>query len=86
MLELQSKITNMETKRTNKDLLFKGIKTMLLAAVLMFAGPTLLYIGLSNEDKPLYFPLLVTGSIVCILAIFFAFKGLRTIMDSMFKN
>ncbi|MDG5491670.1 DUF6095 family protein [Psychroserpens sp. SPM9] len=75
----------MDTKRTDKDVLVKGIKTMGLTLILMFLGPTLLYVGLSNPDKPLYIPILIVASILCILAIFFAFKGLKTIMDSMFK-
>ena len=76
----------METNRTDKDVLVKGLKTMGIALVCMFLGPTLLYIGFSNEDKPLYIPLIISGCIVCALAIFFAFKGLNTIMDSMFKK
>lgn len=76
----------METKHTDKELLVKGIKTMGITLVLMFLGPILLYVGFSNSDKPLYIPILIVGSIVCILAIYFAFKGLKTIMDSMFRN
>lgn len=75
-----------ETKRTNKDILVKGIKTMGITLVLMFLGPTLFYVALSNSEKALYIPLLIAASIICILAIYFAFKGLKTIMDSMFKN
>ena len=75
-----------ETKRTDKDLLVKGIKTMGISLVLMFMGPTLFYVGLSNPDKPLYIPILIVASILCILAIYFAFKGLKIIMDSMFKS
>ncbi|SDS55895.1 hypothetical protein SAMN04515667_2447 [Formosa sp. Hel1_31_208] len=75
-----------ETKRTDKDVLVKGIKTMGITLVLMFLGPTLFYVGLSNPDKPLYIPILIIASILCILAIYFGFKGLKTIMDSMFKN
>ncbi|MEM5566489.1 DUF6095 family protein [Psychroserpens sp. AS72] len=74
-----------ETKRTNKNLLVKGIKTMGIALVLMFLGPTLFYVALSNSEKSLYIPILIVASIFCILAIYFAFKGLKTIMDSMFK-
>ena len=70
-----------ETKRTDKEALVKGIKTMGITLVLMFLGPTLLYIGFSNSDKPLYIPILIVGSIVSILAIYFAFKGLKQIMD-----
>lgn len=76
----------METKRTDKKLLYKGIQTMALSAFLMFAGPTFLYIALSNKEKPLYIPLLILGGILCILAVYKAFKGLNTILDSMFKK
>ncbi|WP_040279935.1 DUF6095 family protein [Psychroserpens damuponensis] len=75
-----------ETKRTNKDLLVKGIKTMGISLVLMFLGPTLIYVALSNQEKPLYIPILIIASVFCILAIYLAFKGLKTIMDSMFKK
>ncbi|WP_033962347.1 DUF6095 family protein [Psychroserpens jangbogonensis] len=75
----------METKRTNKEELFKGIKTMGISLVLMFLGPSLIYVAFSNSEKPLYIPILVLAFILCILAVYFAFKGLKTIMDSMFK-
>jgi hypothetical protein len=76
----------METKKTNKDVLVKGIKTMGITAILMFLGPTLFYVGLSNPDKPLYIPIIIAAGIICILAIYFGFKGLKTIMDSMFNK
>lgn len=74
-----------ETKHTNRDILIKGLKKMLLSLACMFTGPTLLYISFSNQEKPLYIPLLIIGIVICGLAIFFAFKGLKTIMDSMFN-
>ncbi|OBX22754.1 MULTISPECIES: DUF6095 family protein [Bizionia] len=74
-----------ETKHTDKDVLLKGIKKMGLSLVCMFLGPTLLYIAFSNQEKILYIPLLIVGIVVCGLAIFLAFKGLKTIMDSMFN-
>tara|TARA_R110002012_G_C11674678_1_gene613538 strand:+ start:14914 stop:15147 length:234 start_codon:yes stop_codon:yes gene_type:complete len=74
-----------ETKHTNKDVLINGIKKMGLSLLCMFLGPTLLYIAFSNQEKTLYIPLLLVGIIVCGLAIIMAFKGLKTIMDSMFK-
>lgn len=76
----------METKKTNKDVLVQGIKTMGITAILMFLGPTLFYVGLSNPNKPLYIPILIAAGIICILAIYFGFKGLKTIMDSMFNK
>ena len=76
----------METKRTDKDILVKGLKKMGLSLVLMFLGPTLIYIALSNKEKPLYIPILIIGFLVCGTAILFAFKGLKTIMDSLFNK
>ena len=75
----------METKRTDKDVLVKGLKTMGISLVLMFLGPSLIYVALSNSEKPLYIPILILSFILCILAIYFAFKGLQIIMDSIFK-
>ncbi len=73
-----------DTKRTDKELLVKGIKMMLLTAVLMFLGPTLFYIGLNNKEKVLFIPLMIVATIVLILAVFLMYKGLKTIMNSMF--
>lgn len=76
----------METKRTDKDILVKGLKKMGLSLVLMFFGPTLIYIALSNKEKPFYIPILIVGFLFCGIAILLSFKGLKTIMDSMFNN
>lgn len=76
----------METKRTNKDVLVKGLKKMAISLVMMFAGPTLFYIATTNKEKPLYIPILIISILICGGAIFFAFKGLQTIMNSMFGD
>ncbi|WP_299229509.1 DUF6095 family protein [uncultured Psychroserpens sp.] len=77
----------MENKgKTNKELLVKGIKTMGIALVLMFIGPSLVYVALSNKEKPLFIPLIIISIILCFLAIYFSFKGLQKIMDSIFKS
>ena len=75
----------MEQKHTNRPLLVQGLKTMGLTLVLLFLGPFLLHAGLSNPDKPLYIPLVVAGIVRCGLAIYMGFKGIRIIMDSIFK-
>lgn len=76
----------METKRTNKDLLYAGIKKMGMSLAFMFLGPTLIYVAFSNQEKLLYIPLLILGILLCFTAVYIAFKGLNTIMDSMFKK
>ena len=74
----------METERTNKDLLAQGLKKMGISLVLMFTGPSLFYIITSNQGKPFYVPLLIISLLLCAGAIYFAFKGIQTIMNSMF--
>ncbi|SHH78024.1 DUF6095 family protein [Winogradskyella jejuensis] len=73
-----------ETKRTDKEVLSKGIRIMLICLLLMFAGPTVVHIAFSNDDKPLYIPLLILGILFCVGAIFTLFKGIQTIMISLF--
>ena len=75
----------MEPKRTNRPLLVRGLKTMGLTLVLLFLGPFLLHAGLSNPDKPLHIPLVVVGIGVCGTAIYMGFRGIKIIMDSIFK-
>ncbi|WP_353778292.1 DUF6095 family protein [Winogradskyella sp. 3972H.M.0a.05] len=75
----------METNRTDKEILVKGIKLMALTALLMFLGPTLLYIGLGNEESSLYMVTVIVGGLLCVGAIYCGFKGIKTVMKSMFK-
>lgn len=86
MLEHLSKLTTMETKKTNKELLFKGIKIMGISLLMMFLGPTIFYIANSNQEKPLYIPLLIISLIICIGAIIVAFKGLSVLLEGIFHK
>ncbi len=76
----------METKKTNRKVLIKGLKTMGLSLGTIFLGPVLIHIAFSNQEKPLYIPILVLAIIICGLAMYLAFKGINTIIDSIFKN
>ena len=76
----------MDQNRTNKELLVKGLQNMGMFPVFMFLGPTILYMAFSNQEKSTFILILIIGLILSGLAIFFAFKGLKTIMDSMFKK
>ncbi|MBK42328.1 MAG: hypothetical protein CMC83_00425 [Flavobacteriaceae bacterium] len=77
--------TKMETKRTNKPLFVRGLKTMGLTLVTLFLGPVLLHIGLANDEKSLYIPLVITGVLVSGVSIYLGFIGVRMILDSIFK-
>jgi len=74
----------MPTKRTNKDVLVLGLKRLAIAIVLLFVGPTLLYVVVSNKEKPFYIPLLIISLLICALAIYFIFKGIKTLISSVF--
>ena len=76
----------MDQNRTNKELLVKGLQNLGICLVFMFLGPTILYMAFSNQEKSTFILILIIGLILSGLAIFFAFKGLKTIMDSMFKK
>lgn len=75
-----------DTTKTDRDILTKGIKQMLICLFLMFSGPSLLHLALNNDDKPLFIPLLIVAIIFCIGAIAFLFIGINTILNSMFKK
>lgn len=72
--------------KTDKEVLYKGIRTLFMTIVFMFMGPSLIYIAQGNQEKPLYLPLLIAGFILCGCAIYFGFKGIRTIASSMFDT
>lgn len=74
----------MEQHRTDRDLMAKGLKKMAIALVMMFTGPTLFYIVTTNDDKPFYYPLLIISILISFGGVFLAFKGLQTVMKSLF--
>ena len=76
----------MKENNTNKNLLVKGFQTLGISLIFMFLGPTIIYLALSNKEKPLYIPLLVIGILGCSAAVYFAFQGINKILDSMFKK
>lgn len=86
MLEQQFKIPHMETKRTNRDLLFKGIQNLAICLVLMFIGPTLLHLAFSNQEKSTYILVLIIAIVVCFAAIFFLFRAINIVMKSLFDK
>ena len=72
--------------KTDKDLLLKGLKTMIFAVLALFTGPILLSFAFRYPEKNLYIPLLISGCLVCAFAIFLIFNGIKIIMSSIFKK
>lgn len=71
---------------TNKDVLAKGIKYLGYTVLLMFLAPIVLYQAFKNQENTLFIPVLIVGGLLAIGAIVLAFKGVNTIMKSMFGD
>lgn len=71
---------------TNKEILTKGIKYLAFALPLLFIGPSVIFSSFKNQEHPFYIPVLGVGIIFCFLSIFLIFKGIQTIMKSLFDG
>ena len=71
---------------TNKQILSKGIKILAYALPLLFIGPYVVQMSFKNQQSSLYIPVLSLGIIICILSIYLIFKGIQTIMKSLFDG
>lgn len=73
-------------KHTNKDTLAKGVKFLAGALPLIFIGPSIVFSAFNNQDKPLYWPILILGIILSIAAICLIFKGIMTLLKALFDE
>lgn len=71
-------------KHTNRQVLVKGIKKMALAVPLLFLSPYLLTLSFLNKDTFIFYIFFIIGIIVGIGAVYLCFKGINTIIKSMF--
>ncbi|WP_291960515.1 DUF6095 family protein [Maribacter sp.] len=71
-------------KRTDKDLLVTGLKKLALTVVLMFTAPIVLWQAFKNQEHFLFWPVCILGVILAFFAVRTGFRGIMTIMDSMF--
>jgi hypothetical protein len=70
----------------NKSKLDKGIKFMLYALPLMFIGPSVIYNAFINKQNIWHWLVLAIGVFLCGLAVYFMFKGIKTLTDALFQN
>lgn len=71
---------------TNKNILIKGIQYLSGALPLLFLGPIVINSAFRNQKNPLYPYVLGLGIIFALAAIFLIFKGINTILKSMFDG
>ena len=76
----------MEDNHTDKDILSKGLKILGFCLICMFAGPSLFRVAQLNQSHPTYWALIVLSILICVIAVYLLFKGINTILDSIFKK
>ena len=69
---------------TDREILGKGIRYMAWALPMFFIGPSVIYNAFQNQKNGWHYLVLAVGILICFFAVFFAFKGLNTIVKSMF--
>ena len=72
--------------KTNREILNKGIIYLSWALPMFFIGPSVIYNAFQNKQNGWHYLVLAVGIVICFFAIFFVFKGLNTIMKSIFGN
>lgn len=71
---------------TNKDVLLKGIKMMGGTLLLLVTAPIIINSSFKNQDHPFFIPVLGLGITLLFGAIYFGFKGIRTLMRALFDD
>ena len=74
----------MEPKRTDRELVGKGVQRMAIAMIFMFISPVIIHSAFKNQNHPYYIPILILGLIATAFTIFMAFRGLKTIINAFF--
>lgn len=72
--------------KTNRDILYLGVRYLGITVLLMFVAPISLYEAFKNSTHPLYIPVLIFGILCSIAAIAMAFLSVKTIVDAFFKK
>lgn len=71
---------------TNKTLLSKGIKQLAGSLPLLFIGPSVIHNAFMNKQNLWHFLVLAFGILICLLAIYLLFLGLKTLTQSLFND
>jgi hypothetical protein len=70
----------------DKEILNRGIKYAVIALPMFFIGPTVIMSAFKNQDHPFFIPVLGIGVVISFLAVFFLFRALRAITQSLFDK
>ncbi len=70
----------------NRKILDKGIKNLLIALPLLFIGPSIIYNAWINKQNIWHYLVLAIGISLSFLAVYFLFKGVQKLTDSIFEK
>ncbi|HMB61856.1 MAG TPA: DUF6095 family protein [Eudoraea sp.] len=72
--------------RTDKTILFKGLKFLAITVALMFLAPVVLYEAFKNQDHSFFWPVFIVGLLLAITAISLGFYGIKVVVDAFFNK
>jgi hypothetical protein len=67
----------------NKPLLIIGLKKMSLFLLCCFIGPVVIHQAFKNQEHPLYEPVLISGVLFLMTAIYYGFTGIKTLVNAL---
>ncbi|MEK9559176.1 MAG: DUF6095 family protein [Flavobacteriaceae bacterium] len=70
----------------DKAVLQKGLMIWLRALLFMALGPVVLSSAFKNQSHSLFIPVLITGIVLSLLAIYFGFKAIKKMMEGLFSD
>ena len=82
LIQLFAIFTRNESKM-NKVLLQRGLKKMTVFLLCCFTGPVILHQAFKNQEHPFYYPVLIIGLGVLVVAVFYGFTGIKTLVNAL---
>jgi len=76
----------MEKQKLKRRYLIQGVKYLAITLPLMFMGPIVIHSSFKNQNHPLYYFILSIGITICLLSMWLFFKGIQSLMKSLFGH
>lgn len=70
----------------NKENIQKGLKKIFWGIGICFIAPVVIMQAFKNEGHPMYWPVLIVGIILLLLAIGFGFSGISILVSGLLGN
>lgn len=71
---------------TDRNILNKGLQYLVYSLPLAFIGPSVIYNAFMNQQNHWHYLVLAVGIVMCFGAMFLMFKGILTVVKSIFDK